>query len=79
MMTVEQNFSLITGFNSLALGLSIPAWLASPGLIALLSNGSAVLASLNALRPIMQQRARECHQAAPTPPADAMRCHASAA
>lgn len=54
MRLIHQSFTLIAGVNTGALLLAIPAGLASPSFIALLSNGSAVLASLNAVRPILR-------------------------
>ena len=48
---VRQDFQLIAGLNTLALALALPSRRVSPGLIAAISNGSAVLASLNSLRP----------------------------
>lgn len=51
---VHQNFAIIAGLNALAFGLAIPRGLVSPGVTALISNGSAILASLNAIRPILR-------------------------
>jgi heavy metal translocating P-type ATPase len=51
---IQQNFALIAGMNACAFALSIPSGFVSPGLIALISNGSAILASLNAMRPILR-------------------------
>jgi Cu2+-exporting ATPase len=50
---VNQNFGIIAVLNTLALGLSLPAGLVRPGVTAALSNGSAILASLNAVRPLL--------------------------
>jgi heavy metal translocating P-type ATPase len=50
---VHQNYSIIAGLNTLAFALSIPAGLLRPGLTAALSNGAAIIASLNAMRPLM--------------------------
>jgi cation-transporting P-type ATPase C len=50
---VKQNFSLIAGANTLALALAIPNGLISPAACTLLSNGSALLATLNAMRPLL--------------------------
>src|SRR6202049_5023751 len=41
---IKQNYAIVAGMNTLALGLALPAGLASPELIALISNGSALLA-----------------------------------
>jgi Cu2+-exporting ATPase len=51
---VRQNYAIIAGLNTLALALAIPRGLVSPDLTALISNGSAIVASLNAIRPILQ-------------------------
>jgi len=51
---IRQNFAIIAGFNTLAFGLAIPSGLVSPSLTTLISNGSAILASLNAIRPILR-------------------------
>jgi hypothetical protein len=40
--------------NTLALGLALPSGLVSPEITALISNGSAILASLNGIRPILR-------------------------
>jgi cation transport ATPase len=42
--------------NTLALGLALPGGLISPVFTALLSNGSAILASLNGIRPLLRQQ-----------------------
>jgi Cu2+-exporting ATPase len=54
MQLVRQNYAIIAGLNTLALGLAIPGGWVSPGITALISNGSAILASLNAIRPILE-------------------------
>jgi len=53
MSLIRQNYGIIAGLNTLALALSIPSGLISPGVTALISNGSAILASMNAMRPIL--------------------------
>jgi len=53
---VRQNYAIVAGLNTLALGLALPSGLASPVTTALISNGSAVLASLNGLRPLLRSR-----------------------
>jgi len=53
MKTVRQNYAIIAGLNTLALALAIPPGLVSPNISALISNGSAILASLNAIRPVL--------------------------
>jgi len=51
---IKQNYAIIAGLNTLAFALAIPSGLVSPGFTALISNGSAILASANAVRPILQ-------------------------
>jgi len=50
---VHQNYSMIAALNTLAFVLSIPAGLVSPGFTAAISNGAAIIASINAMRPLM--------------------------
>ncbi len=54
---IRQNHGLTFGVNSLAYALSIPG-LISPVFATLISNGSAVLACLNGLRPLLSARPR---------------------
>jgi hypothetical protein len=42
--------------NTAALGLALPGGLVGPELTAVISNGSAILASMNGLRPILRDR-----------------------
>jgi heavy metal translocating P-type ATPase len=51
---IKQNYAIVAIMNTVALGLALPGGLILPEITALLSNGSAVLASLNGLRPIMR-------------------------
>jgi Cu2+-exporting ATPase len=53
---VRQNYTLIAGANTLALALAIPSGLMSPMACTLLSNGSALLATMNAMRPLLASR-----------------------
>jgi Cu2+-exporting ATPase len=53
---VRQNFTLIAGANTLALALAIPTGLMSPMACTLISNGSGLLATLNAMRPLLASR-----------------------
>ncbi len=55
---VRQNYTLIAGANTLALALALPSGLMSPVACTLLSNGSALLATMNAMRPLMVSRKR---------------------
>ena len=50
---VRQNYTLIAGANTLALALALPTGWISPVACTLLSNGSALLATLNAMRPLL--------------------------
>ena len=53
MRLIHQNYAIIASLNTLALALAIPTGLVTPNVSTLLSNGSAILASLNAIRPIL--------------------------
>lgn len=50
---IRQNYHIIAGLNTLAYALAIPSGMVSPDITALISNGSAILAGLNAIRPIL--------------------------
>jgi len=50
---VRQNFSLVVGLNALAFALAIPRGWVSPATIATISNGSTIVATLNAARPVL--------------------------
>jgi heavy metal translocating P-type ATPase len=54
MSLVRENFGIIAGLNTVALGLALPSGLVSPMATAMISNGSAILATLNAMRPLMR-------------------------
>jgi heavy metal translocating P-type ATPase len=54
MKLIRQNFAIIAGLNTLAYALAIPPGLINPGITTLISNGSAILATLNAVRPVMK-------------------------
>jgi Cu2+-exporting ATPase len=51
---IRQNYAIVAGLNTLALGLALPGRLISPSITAVISNGSAILASLNGIRPILR-------------------------
>jgi cation transport ATPase len=55
MELVRQNYTLIAAANTVALLLAIPTGLVSPAVTTLLSNGSAVAAALNAMRPLLHK------------------------
>lgn len=51
---IKQNYAIVAGLNTLALGLALPGGLITPEFTALISNGSAILASMNGIRPILR-------------------------
>ena len=51
---IRQNYAIVAGLNTLALGLALPGGLVSPSVTAIISNGSAIIASLNGIRPILR-------------------------
>jgi heavy metal translocating P-type ATPase len=51
---IHQNYAIVAGLNTLALGLALPGGLVVPEVTALISNGSAILASLNGIRPLLR-------------------------
>ena len=51
---IKQNYAIVAVLNTIALGLALPGGLVSPTVTAVISNGSAVLASLNGMRPILR-------------------------
>jgi len=53
---IKQNYGIVAGLNTLALGLALPGGLVSPSMTALISNGSAILASVNGMRPLLRRR-----------------------
>jgi len=55
---IKQNYGIVVGLNTLALGLALPGGMISPSVTALLSNGSAIMASLNSLRPVLKYSIR---------------------
>ena len=50
---IKQNYAIVAVVNTVALGLSLPEGLVSPWLTAMISNGSAIVASLNGMRPLL--------------------------
>jgi heavy metal translocating P-type ATPase len=53
---IKQNYAIVAGMNTLALALALPGGLITPTVTALISNGSAIVATLNGLRPILRYR-----------------------
>jgi Cu2+-exporting ATPase len=51
---IKQNYAIVAGLNTLALALALPGGLISPTVTALISNGSAIVASLNGMRPALR-------------------------
>jgi len=51
---IKQNYAIVAGLNTLALALALPGGLISPTVTALLSNGSAILATVNGMRPVLR-------------------------
>jgi Cu2+-exporting ATPase len=51
---IKQNYAIVAAMNTVALGLSLPSGLVSPWLTAVISNGSAIVASLNGIRPLLR-------------------------
>jgi heavy metal translocating P-type ATPase len=50
---IKQNYWIVAGMNTVALALALPGTLIGPQLTALISNGSAIVASLNGIRPLV--------------------------
>jgi len=48
---IKQNYFIVAALNTIALALALPGGLITPQMTAVLSNGSAIIASLNAIRP----------------------------
>lgn len=53
---VRQNYAIVAALNTLALALALPGGLVTPEITALISNGSAILASANGIRPILRSQ-----------------------
>jgi Cu2+-exporting ATPase len=51
---IKQNYWIVATMNTVALALALPGGLISPQLTAVISNGSAIVASLNAVRPTLR-------------------------
>ncbi len=52
---IKQNYGIVAAMNTVALGLALPSGLVSPELTAVISNGSAIIASLNGIRPVLRR------------------------
>jgi P-type E1-E2 ATPase len=55
---IKQNYGIVAALNTIALALALPGNLITPQLTAVISNGSAIVASLNGIRPLMGLRRR---------------------
>lgn len=51
---IHQNYAIVAGLNTLALALALPGGLIVPEITALISNGSAILATVNGIRPLLR-------------------------
>jgi heavy metal translocating P-type ATPase len=51
---IKQNYAIVAVMNTIALVLALPGGLITPQMTAVLSNGSAIVASLNAIRPTLR-------------------------
>ena len=51
---IKQNYKIVAVMNTVALLLALPGGLITPQLTAIISNGSAIVASLNAVRPTLR-------------------------
>jgi cation transport ATPase len=56
---IKQNYAIVAVMNTVALDLSLPSGLVSPWLTAVVSNGSAIVASLNGLGPLMRRNGED--------------------
>jgi Cu2+-exporting ATPase len=52
---IKQNYAIVAAMNAVALGLALPGGLVSPAVTAVISNGSAIIASLNGIRPALRR------------------------
>ncbi len=52
---IKQNYGIVAALNTLALGLALPGGLITPEVTALISNGSAIMASVNGIRPMLRR------------------------
>ena len=51
---IRQNYAIVATLNAIALGLALPGGLITPEVTALISNGSAILATANGVRPMLR-------------------------
>jgi heavy metal translocating P-type ATPase len=53
---IKQNYAIVGAMNTAAMALALPGNLVTPEITALISNGSAILASLNGARPTLRYK-----------------------
>jgi len=53
---IKQNYGIVAVMNAAAMGLALPGGLITPEVTAVISNGSAILASFNGIRPLMRRQ-----------------------
>ena len=53
---IKQNYGIVAVMNTVALGFALPGGLIGSAAIAVISNGSAILASLNGIRPLLRRK-----------------------
>jgi Cu2+-exporting ATPase len=51
---IKQKYAIVALMNTVALALALPGGLITPQMTAVISNGSAIIASLNAIRPTLR-------------------------
>jgi Cu2+-exporting ATPase len=52
---IKQNYAIVAAMNTFALALALPGGLITPEVTALISNGSAIIATGNGMRPMMRR------------------------
>ena len=65
---IKDNCAIVAAMNAQALTLVLIGAVANPGITALISNGSAIVASLNAVSPLMPKIGRRRRGDKPAPP-----------
>jgi P-type E1-E2 ATPase len=53
---IQENYAIVATLNTAALAIALAGGLISPAVTAMISNGSAILASLNGIRPLLRHR-----------------------
>ncbi len=52
---IKRNYGIVAAMSAIAIGLALPGGLASPEVTAVISHGSAIVAGLNGVRPLLSQ------------------------